>query len=102
MQATANAMAKESTGAINAPNVLNSYAFHCRPLINTISAFLPAGFEKNKIESLFLEEHEHEHHFLISDNQDKIRKRMLISAPYGTAYRVKHVVKTFYDLRNSK
>ena len=100
MQATAYAMTKEGVGAINAPSALNSYAFHCRPLINTLSAFLPAGFEKSKIESLFLEEHEQ--HFLLSDTQDKIRKRMLISASYGTAYKVKHVVKTFYDLRNSR
>ena len=63
IQGTAGVMTKEAQA--NNPGssyVLNSYAFHCRPLINTISTFLPAGFEKSKIENLFVETNEKENH----------------------------------------
>ena len=86
--------------------VLNSYAYHCRPLISTISAFLPVGFDSRKIEALFIEmvdQSEQTQYFHYSpDNQDKIRKRMLLSANYSTAYKAKHVLQTFNYLRNCK
>lgn len=56
LQAAANAMTKESM--MNNPGaqyVLNSYAFHSKPLINTLLTFLPSGFEKSKVEQIFVE-----------------------------------------------
>jgi len=107
MQNAATAFTKEASQNIpGAQYVLNSYAFHCRPLINSMSAFLPAGFDKGKVELLFVEGTEKEKKefdlLLLSENTDKIRKRVLISSTFGTAYKVKHVMNIFKELRNSK
>lgn len=85
--------------------MLNSYAFHSRPLINTLLAYLPAGFEKGKVEAIFTESTQSDLHgdiLLLSENTEKIRKRALISSTYATAYRVKHFLRVFKDLRAVK
>lgn len=99
-------MTKEAvTNMTGGQYVLNSYAFHSRQIISTLSSYLPAGFEKSKIENLFVEIDKESDQFeklLFTDNPDKIRKRALISSTFATAYRVKHVTKVFQDLRNCK
>ena len=63
LQAIANTYTKEAQAANpGSQYVLNSYAYHCRPLINSISAFLPAGFDKNKIEGLFVDNTSNDNH----------------------------------------
>lgn len=102
LQSVAFTLSKEAQAANpGGQYVLNSYAYHCKPLINSISSFLPAGFDTKKIENLFIDNsasdvYEQHPAFIFhtpaTDGQDKIRKRMLISAPYTTAYKVKHIL----------
>lgn len=70
-------------------------------------AYLPPGFDKSKVEQLFVETGEKNKGgefelLLLSENTDKIRKRVLLSSTYGTALRVKHVLKVFSELRRCK
>ena len=108
MQSAAGIATKDAQTNTPGQNyALNSYAFHSRQLINTLSTFLPAGFDKSKVESIFVEisTNDNMHHpefLLFSENTDKIRKRVLISSTFATAYRTKHVFKIFEGLRNCK
>ena len=67
---------------------------------------MPQGFEKHKIEQLFIETGEKGKAefelLLLSENTDKIRKRVLLSQQFGTALKVKHVLKIFSELRRCK
>ena len=104
MQAVAAVMAKEA--ALHNPGVhyiLNSYAFHCRQLRNTLQTLLPPGFEKSKIEQIFVDPNAGEQHELLNqDNTEKIRKRVLISSTFGTASKANRIIRVFSDLRNCK
>ena len=67
--------------------------------------YLPVGFDKSKIETLFIENNQtldgHQNlleHFL-QESTEKIRKRALISSTFATALRAKHVIKIFKHLR---
>ena len=107
MQSAAGVATKEAQMSIPGQSyLLNSYAFHSRQIINTLTAFLPAGYEKSKIESIFVElpnnDNMHQDLGLYSESTDKIRKRVLISSTFATAYRTKHVLRIFQDLRNCK
>ena len=55
MQSAAGIATKDAQTNTPGQNyALNSYAFHSRQLINTLSTFLPAGFEKSKVLQSFL------------------------------------------------
>ncbi len=87
--------------------ILNSYAFHCRQLINTLSSYLPVGFEKSKIENLFVEIVNNENHgtfelMLLSESTERIRKRVLISSTFASAYKTKSAIEIYSQLRNCK
>ena len=86
--------------------VLNSYAFHCKSLISVLQSYLPPGFDKSKIESIFTEvitnENHHNDILLLSETTEKIRKRVLISSTFATALKVKHVLRIFRELRQCK
>ena len=76
-------------------------------MINVLTTFLPVGFDKSRIENLFVESVQDHGQFtfeqiLMVESTEKIRKRVLISATFGTAFKAKHVTKIFSDLRNCK
>ena len=111
MQSAAGLMTKESQ--VTNPSVnygLNSYALHCKQLINTIHAFLPPGFDKNKIDSIFVENTKdektvtllHDMFTVPNQNEGTIRKRVLNSSTFATAYKVRNILTVFKDLRYCK
>lgn len=82
MQSAAGIATKDAQTNTPGQNyALNSYAFHSRQLINTLSTFLPAGFEKSKLrvsslKSLPMINNMHHPEFLLfSKNTDKIATR---------------------------
>ena len=97
----ATAVMSKEASTINNPGAqyaLNSYAFHSKQLTGTLQTFLPHGFDKSKIEHLFIETISTEAHHnipLFQDTSDKIRKRVLISSTYATASKTKNIVKIF-------
>ena len=79
---------------------MNSYAFHSRSLINTLMTVLPLGVDKRYVEKIFLDlsNNENDINHIHSEMTDKIRKRVLLSANYSTAYKTKHVIEIFEEL----
>lgn len=95
MQAAASQYSKEAQASSFGSVTLNSYAFHSKNLMNSLHAILPTS-EKKRVEQLFIDPVEpatvHAPSSVYADPTDKIRKRVLLSSNYATAFKVKHVV----------
>ena len=100
LQAAAIQLTKESQNTVLGNYQLNSYAFHSRSLINTLMTVLPLGVDKRYVEKIFLDHGgtENDITHIHSDMTDKIRKRVLLSSNYSTAFKSKHVVEIFEEL----
>ena len=90
-------LTKDCSGSILGSYHLNSYAFHSKSLINTLMTVLPMAVDKRYVEKIFLDHigTDNDLNHIHSDVTDKIRKRVLLSANYATAFKVKHAVEVF-------
>ena len=61
---------------------------------------LPLGVDKRYVEKIFLDHgnNENDINHIHSEMTDKIRKRVLLSSNYSTAFKTKHVVEIFEEL----
>lgn len=113
LSAQAANLAKDAqTASSTGQYPLNSYAFHPRSLVNTLSLFLNYSVEKSKIEQLFVEHHDKEgkdvgvdntlYLYSSSDPNEKVRrKRVLISSDYRTALKKKYIFDVYFELNQS-
>ena len=97
MQSFALQLTKECSSSILGQYHLNSYAFHSRSLINTLMTVLPMAVDKRYVEKIFLDQiaTDNDINHIHPDVTDKIRKRVLLSSNYNTAFKVKHAVEVF-------
>lgn len=89
LQFAARILAKEANNSVNVSYQLNSYAYYSKGLIATITNSLYAG-DKSRVEKLFADFNPK-----IKDEgireplklQNDIRKRVLLSSHFGTAFK---------------
>jgi hypothetical protein len=78
---------------------LNHYAFYSKHLITTLARYLPDYYEKKQIEELFIDPicRKEEREVLHGDyfESTMIRKRVLVSSDFSTAYKIDHIIDAF-------
>lgn len=101
LQLAARKLAKEANNSVNMSYQLNSYAFYSKGLIATITNSLQPG-DKTKVEKLFSDFNPKTKDEGIREAlklQNDIRKRVLLSSHFGTAFKSKKMEAMLFDMK---